>query len=333
MPIIKPADRKLFYSTYNKNNQPKGNCTTMEPFEVHILGCGSALPTTRHNASTQIVRIGNRQFMIDCGEGTQLQLRKSHVHFSFIDHIFISHLHGDHCFGLIGLISSFGLLGRKTPLHIYAPSPMEELMQPQLEFFCKELAYKVHFHTIDPSKNCVIYEDKVITVETLPQKHRIPCCGFLFKEKPKPRHLKGDVIEFYRIPHYMRKAIKEGADFTTPEGNIIPNRNLTSDADPSRSYAYCSDTLPCPQNIPLIKGCNLLYHEATFADDMKERAAYTHHSTARQAATIAKEANAKGLVIGHFSSRYTDETQLLDEARSIFPETSLADEKKCFIVT
>ena len=304
----------------------------MEAFEVHILGCGSALPTTRHNASTQVVRIGNKQFMIDCGEGTQLQLRKSHLHFSFIDHVFISHLHGDHCFGLIGMISTFGLLGRRTPLHIYAPEPLEKLMQPQLDFFCKELIYKVIFHTIDPTKNKVIYEDKAITVETLPQQHRIPCCGFLFKEKPKLRHLRGELIEYYKIPHYLRKEIKEGADFITPQGETIPNERLTSNASPSRSYAYCSDTLPCPQNTRLLEGCNLLYHEATFAEDMRERAAHTHHSTAKQAAEIAKEANVKSLIIGHFSSRYTDETILLDEAQSIFQDTKLANEGKCFKV-
>lgn len=298
----------------------------MEPFEVHILGCGSALPTTRHNASTQVVRIGNRQYMIDCGEGAQLQLRKSHIHFSFINHIFISHLHGDHCFGLIGLISTFGLLGRTSPLHIHAPEPLHEIMQPQLDFFCKDLAYRVEFHTIDTQKNSVIYEDNSITVETIPQKHRIPCCGFLFKEKPKKRHIRGDMMEYYNIPLYMRGGIKEGNSFTTPQGEVIPNEKLTSVPDPSRSYAYCSDTLPCPQNKDIIEGVDLLYHEATFADSEEARARATFHSTARQAATIAKEANVKRLVIGHFSSRYTDETILSAQAKEIFPCTELADE-------
>lgn len=298
----------------------------MEPFEVHILGCGSALPTTRHNASTQVVRIGNRQYMIDCGEGAQLQLRKSHIHFSFINHIFISHLHGDHCFGLIGLISTFGLLGRTSPLHIHAPEPLHEIMQPQLDFFCKDLAYRVEFHTIDTQKNSVIYEDNSITVETIPQKHRIPCCGFLFKEKPKKRHIRGDMMEYYNIPLYMRGGIKEGSSFTTPQGEVIPNEKLTSAPDPSRSYAYCSDTLPCPQNKDIIEGVDLLYHEATFADSEEARARVTFHSTARQAATIAKEANVKRLIIGHFSSRYTDETILSAQAKEIFPCTELADE-------
>ena len=298
----------------------------MEPFEVHILGCGSALPTTRHNASSQVVRIGNKQFMIDCGEGTQLQLRREHVHFSFINHIFISHLHGDHCFGLIGFISTLGLLGRTAPLHIYADAMLEKIMQPQLAFFCKDMKYPIFFHSIDATRHAVIFEDNTITVESLPLKHRIPCCGFLFREKPKKRHLLGDAVAFYNIPTYKRQEIKNGADYITPEGKTIPNSRLTREADPSRSYAYCSDTLPCPGNCAGLNGVDLLYHEATFAESEQERAAITFHSTARQAATIAKEAGVKRLVIGHFSSRYDDETLLLDEAREIFPDSQCAAE-------
>lgn len=298
----------------------------MEIFSVNILGCGSALPTTRHNASSQIVRIGNKQFMIDCGEGTQLQLRKLHISFSSISHIFISHLHGDHCFGLIGLISTFGLLGRTSALHIYAEALLHRILKPQLDFFCKELPYRIIFHNIKADKNEVIYEDNNITVETLPLEHRLPCCGFLFKEKPKKRHIKGDMMEFYNIPNHMRNGIKDGNDYITPEGLVIPNKHLTRDADPSRSYAYCSDTLPCPQNIEFIKGVDLLYHEATFANSEKERAASTFHSTAEQAATIAKEAKVKQLLIGHYSSRYTDESILLNEARNIFPSTTASNE-------
>lgn len=298
----------------------------MEPFEVHILGCGSALPTTRHNASSQVVRIGNKLFMIDCGEGTQLQLRRGHIHFSFINHIFISHLHGDHCFGLIGLISTFGLLGRTAPLHIYADKKLEELLQPQIEFFCKGMNYPVFFHHINATRHELIFEDNTITVETLPQNHRIPCCGFLFKEKQKKRHLIGDAVNYYNIPTYMRQAIKDGTDFTTPEGETIPNSRLTKDADPSRSYAYCSDTLPCPGNCEHIKGVDLLYHEATFADSEQARAKSTHHSTAREAAQMAKEAGAKRLAIGHYSSRYDDSSILQQEANQVFPGTECADE-------
>lgn len=302
----------------------------MEPFEVHILGCGSALPTTRHNATSQIVRICNKQFMIDCGEGTQLQMRRSHIHFSFVNHIFISHLHGDHCFGLIGLISTFGLLGRTAPLHIYADPLLQRLMQPQLNFFCNGLKYPLHFHNIDATKQAVIYEDKSITVETIPLQHRIPCCGFLFKEKPKKRHLIASMIEYYNIPIHLRAGIKEGNDYTTTDGTIIPNSRLTTDAEPSRSYAFCSDTLPCPGIAEQIKEVNLLYHEATFAEAEESRAKETFHSTARQAAQIAKAANVKQLVIGHFSSRYKDDEPLLKEAKEVFPATSLADEENIF---
>lgn len=298
----------------------------MEPFEVHILGCGSALPTTRHNASSQVIKIGNKQFMVDCGEGTQLQLRKYHIHFSFINHIFISHLHGDHCFGLIGLISTFGMLGRTAPLHIYADPKLEELMKPQIDYFCKGMNYPLFFHNIDPTRQQTIYEDNTITVETLPLSHRIPCCGFLFREKPKKRHLIGDVANYYNIPTYMRQSIKDGADFITPEGEVIPNSRLTKEPDPSRSYAYCSDTAPCRFGCGVLDGVDLLYHEATFAESEKERAAQTFHSTARQAAQAAKDAGVKRLLIGHYSSRYDTADVQLDEAREIFPDTIAAEE-------
>ena len=298
----------------------------MENFEIHILGCGSALPTTRHNASAQIIKIGNKQFMVDCGEGTQIQLRRNHIHFSFINHIFISHLHGDHCFGLIGLISTFALLGRTAPLHIYADSKLEEVMKPQIEFFCKGMNYPLFFHSIDAAKHQVIYEDNTITVETLPLKHRMPCCGFLFREKPKKRHLIGDVVNFYNIPAYMRQSIKDGADYTTPDGETIPNSRLTKDADRSRCYAYCSDTAPCNCNNEQLKGVDLLYHEATFADSEKERAAQTFHSTARQAAQVASDAGVKKLMIGHYSSRYESLDTLLSEAREVFDNTIAANE-------
>lgn len=304
----------------------------MEPFEVHILGCGSALPTTRHNATSQIVRIGNKQFMIDCGEGTQLQMRHAHIHFSFVNHIFISHLHGDHCFGLIGLISTFALLGRKAPLHIYADSLLQRIMQPQLDFFCKGLPYTLHFHPIDATNHATIYEDNNITIDTLPLEHRIPCCAFLFKEKPKKRHLIGSMIEYHNIPIHLRAGIKEGNDYTTPDGTLIPNHLLTTAPAPSRSYAYCSDTLPCPSIVEHIQGIDLLYHEATFAQSEYTRAQETYHSTARQAAQIALDARVKQLIIGHFSSRYKDDNQLLKEAEEIFPSTHLANEGLTFTI-
>ncbi len=300
----------------------------MEQFEVHILGCGSALPTMRHNSSSQIIRIGNELLMIDCGEGTQLQIRKSHQHFARINHVFISHLHGDHCFGLIGMISTFGLLGRKMPLHIYAHPMLRTLLTPQLEFFCKGMEYEVILHDINPDEEKIIFENKTIKVETLPLNHRIPCCGFLISEKPKKRHIKPDMLEFYKIPTYARPLLREGEDYTTPDGTIIPHERLTTPPNRSRSYAYCSDTAPSPTIIEKIKGVDLLYHEATFANKERGRAKETFHSTAQQAATIAREAEVKELIIGHFSSRYDDETQLLAEACEIFPRTTLAKENK-----
>ena len=302
------------------------NNKNMEPFEIHILGCGSALPTTRHNASSQIVKIGNKQFLIDCGEGTQLQLRHSHIHFSFINHIFISHLHGDHTFGLIGLISTFGMLGRTAPLHIYADAMLEKLMKPQLGFYCKDMKYPIFFHNIDTTKHYIIFEDNTTTIEALPLDHRIPCCGFLIKEKPKRRHLIGDIANYYNIPAYMRQGIKDGADFTTASGEVIPNSRLTRDPDPSRSYAYCSDTRPVPAVCGYLQGVDLLYHEATFAESENGRARQTFHSTAREAAGIARMAGAKRLALGHFSSRYDDEEQIMKEAQEIFPETICANE-------
>lgn len=302
----------------------------MEPFEIQILGCGSALPTTRHNASSQVVRIGNRWLMIDCGEGTQQQLRKQHISFSQISSVFISHLHGDHCFGLIGMISSFALLGRTAPLHIFADKLLRQIMKPQLDFFCKGISYELIFHDIDATTHSIIYEDNVITVETIPQEHRLPCCGFIIREKPKKRHIIGEMMEYYKVPEYLRKGLKEGNDFITPDGITIPNNRLTREADPSRSYAYCSDTLPCPQNIKYLKGVDLLYHEATFAESEKVRAKETYHTTARQAAELAQEANVKQLVIGHFSSRYTNDDMLLKEAKEIFPATEKADENRIF---
>lgn len=298
----------------------------MEKFEVDILGCGSALPTTRHFSSSQVINIREKLFMVDCGEGAQLQLRRSKLKFSRLNHIFISHLHGDHCFGLMGLISTFGLLGRTATLHIYAHEELERLLRPQLDFFCKGMDYTVEFHSINPSKAAVIYEDRSVTVSTLPLKHRIPTCGFLFQEKKTPNHIIRDMIDFYQIPVYELNRIKNGEDYVTPNGTIVPNHRLTTPSYTPRSYAYCSDTLCRPEIVPLIRKVDLLFHEATFAQCDAARAKETFHSTAVQAAETARDAEVKQLVIGHFSARYEDETILRTEARSIFPNTLLAKE-------
>lgn len=298
----------------------------MEKFEINILGCGSALPTTRHFSSSQVVNIREKLFMIDCGEGAQLQLRRSKLKFTRLNHIFISHLHGDHCFGLMGLISTFGLLGRTAQLHIYAHADLEKLLQPQLDFFCKGMTYEVVFHNIDPTQAAVIYEDRSVTVTTIPLRHRIPSCGFLFQEKKTPNHIIRDMIDFYRIPVSQLNKIKNGEDYITEEGVVVPNNRLTTPSAAPRSYAYCSDTLYLKSIIPQIKGADLLFHEATFMSTDDARAKETYHSTALQAAQIAKEAEVKQLVIGHFSARYEDENLLLKESQAVFPQTILAKE-------
>ena len=301
----------------------------MGRFELHILGCGSALPTTRHFATSQVVNLRDKLFMIDCGEGAQMQLRKSRLKFSRLNHIFISHLHGDHCFGLMGLISTFGLLGRTAELHIHSPKGLEELLAPMLNFFCHTLAYKVIFHEFDTRQASVIYEDRSMTVTTIPLQHRIPCCGFLFAEKARPNHIIRDMIDFYKVPVYELNRIKNGADYITPEGEVIANARLTRPSDPPRRYAYCSDTIFRREIAEQISGVDLLFHEATFAESELARAKETYHTTAAQAGRIAVEAGVRRLVIGHFSARYEDENVLLKEASAIFPDTILAKENLC----
>lgn len=298
----------------------------MEKFEVNILGCGSALPTTRHFASSQVLNIREKLFMIDCGEGTQLQLRRSKLKFSRLNHIFISHLHGDHCFGLIGLLSTFDLLGRTAAMHIYAHPDFEPILNMQLDYFCKKMDYEVVFHPINPSKIEIIYEDRSVSVTTIPLRHRIPTCGFLFSEKKTPDHIKRDMIDYYGIPTCDINRIKNGEDYVLADGTVIPNNWLTAPSSSPRKYAYCSDTLYHREIIEQVKGVDLLYHEATFADSDRPKAEMTFHTTALQAATIAKDAGIKQLVIGHFSARYEEEDLLLKEAQSVFPNTVLAIE-------
>lgn len=300
----------------------------MTTFEVQILGCGSALPTTMHNPSSQLIDVNGKLFMIDCGEGTQLQMRKLGARMGKLHSIFISHLHGDHVYGLPGLISSLGLLGRTAELTIYAHQEMEQFLNPLLNFFCKNLSYNVRLVLLKRKGYNLIYENKSICIYSFPLKHRIATSGFLFNEKEKQRHIKREMIDFYNIPIREINDIKNGADFTTPKGEVIPNERLTTPAALPRTYAYCSDTTYDESIVPHIKGVDVLYHEATFAESELARALKTGHSTARQAAEIAKLAEVKKLVIGHYSSRYTNLTPLLEEAKAVFPETELAYEGK-----
>ena len=302
----------------------------MEPFKVHILGCGSALPTLQHNASSQIVELREKLFMIDCGEGTQIQLRRSRIHFSKIIAVFISHLHGDHCFGLPGMISTFGMTGRTAPLHIYAPAAFEPILDQTLSFFCQGLEFKVVFHAVDTTQNKVVYEDRSLTVETIPLQHRIDCCGYLFREKPILPHIRRDMIDFYKIPISQINNIKAGADWVTPEGEVIANSRLTTPAEPARSYAYCSDTRYIKTLHELVKGVSTLYHESTYSAEDAERARLYWHSTSQDAAKVARDASVGKLLLGHFSARYNNESQLLEEAKEIFPNSYLTCEGATF---
>ncbi len=304
----------------------------MQPFKIRILGCGSALPTLKHFASSQIIEVRDKTFMVDCGEGTQIQVRRARIHFNKILAIFITHLHGDHCFGLIGLISTLGMLGRTAPLHIYAPKELGPILKLQMDFFCNGLEYEVTFHEVDTSVAGIVYEDKSVIVKSIPLNHRIACCGYMFSEKPTLPHIRRDMIDFYRIPECYRNNIKNGADWITPEGEVIPNNRLTEPAAAPRSYAYCSDTKYLPELYKLVYGVNLLYHEATYCSENESRASLYYHSTAKQAATVALNAKAKSLLLGHFSARYDNENAILNEARNIFPNTYLANEMSVFDV-
>lgn len=298
----------------------------MNKFEINVLGCGSALPTLQHNPSCQVLNIREKYFMVDCGEGSQLEYRRRKLGFGKLNQIFVTHAHGDHCFGLIGLFSTLGLLGRTGDLIVHTVPELERLLRSQLDFFCKDMSYKVIINTFDSTKSEVIYDSRSLSVTTIPLNHRVPCAGFLFREKQGEAHLIREMIDFYNIPIKDLAKIKQGADFVLADGTVIPNSRLTRPADEAKSYAYCSDTAYKPDIVPIIEGVDLLYHESTFMNEDEPRAKKTGHSTAAQAAKIAKQANVKQLMLGHFSSRYTNLDSLLKEAQNIFPNTILANE-------
>ena len=264
--------------------------------------------------------------MTDCAEGIQMQLRRSKLKFSNLNNIFITHLHGDHCFGLMGLISTFALLGRTATLNIYGPKGLKDIFQPQIDFFCQGLEYTINLNEVDHRQPSVIYEDRTLTVQTIPLRHRVPCIGYVFQEKPLLPHIRRDAIDAFCIPVSQINNIKAGMDWTTPDGDIIPNHLLTTPADPAPSFAYCSDTMFAPQNAEWLQGVTLLYHEATFLQEHELLARKTFHSTAQQAAQMARLAGAQRLLIGHFSSRYNDESLFLSEAKAVFPNTLAAQD-------
>ena len=302
------------------------------PFELTILGSNSALPTSDRYPTAQVLNILGRFFLIDCGEGTQIQLRRNKIGFSKIKHIFISHLHGDHYYGLIGLISTLNLLGLKTDIHIYSPSELKALLQPQLDHIKGEMNVNLIFHPLNFKKSQQIYADKSVEVFSFPLKHSISTCGFLFREIQKPANIKKEMVEAYNIPIAKIKEIKVGADFVTTEGVIVPNEKLTTPPPRPRSYAFCTDTAFHPPIIDIIKDVDLLYHEATFLESMRDFANKTLHSTTIDAANIAKLANVKKLIIGHFSARYNDVRLFEKEAITVFKNTEAAREGKKYIV-
>ena len=298
----------------------------MQHASLTILGCGSSLPTRKNFPSAQLLEIRDKQFLIDCGEGTQIRMRQMGVKTNRLGHVFISHLHGDHCFGLIGLISSFGMLNRTADLHIHAQADLERILEPQLAYFCAELPFKVVFHAINPRKHELVFEDRSVQVFSIPLKHRVPCCGFLFEEKPRDRHIIREMIDFYNIPTWRIPKIKQGEDFITEDGEVISNTDLTISSEEPKRFAYCSDTAYSEKIVPIIQGVDCLYHEATFMEDELLRSKQTQHSTARQAAEIAKLANVKKLIIGHYSARYSNQNELLKEAQLVFENTLLGED-------
>lgn len=295
-------------------------------FELNILGCGSAKPTTRHQPTSQILNVRGKFFMIDCGEGVQTQMQKMGLSMMNIGHIFISHNHGDHVFGLPGLVGTMDLLGRTAELHIHGPLQVGDFIDFLLKTFYTDIGYKLIFHPVDVHQHTLVYEDRSITVYSIPLQHRLPTCGYLFKEKPGLPHIRREMIDAFNIPVSQINNIKAGASWTTEDGIIIPHERLTTPAKPPRSYAYCSDTVYLPELKDILHGVTLLYHEATYMHERALRAEQTRHTTALQAATLARDAKVEKLCVGHFSASLKDENALLHEAQSVFPNTILANE-------
>ncbi|NVO21015.1 MAG: ribonuclease Z [Bacteroidetes bacterium] len=298
----------------------------MFKFNITVLGSSSAIPTTERNPTAQLINHNDHLFLIDCGEGTQVTLRKMHIHFQKINHIFISHLHGDHFFGLIGLISSMHLLGRTKKLTVYGPPDLKEILDLQLRVTWTELQYPLVFHPTQADKPEQIFDNESLSVFSFPVLHRIPTTGFIFKEKQGERRIRKEAISLFNIPLHEIASIKKGSDFRDSKGILHSNASLTIDPYPVRSYAYCADTAYFEEIIPVIKGVDLLYHETTFMQDKAANAAEKFHSTTKEAATIALKAGAKRLIIGHYSARYDDLQPLLLESREVFPQTELAYE-------
>jgi ribonuclease Z len=305
-------------------------------FSLTVLGSSSALPTENRFPTAHVLNVHERFFLIDCGEGAQIQLKRfGNVKYSKLNAIFISHLHGDHIFGIFGLISSLGLMGRTEDLHIYAHEDLKEILDNHLKYFGENMPYNIVLHPVNTCSNEIIYEDYCMTVETIPLKHRIPTCGYLFREKMPQRNIHKELITKYNIPVNDIIRIKNGENFITSGGEEIPNKNLTYLPYLPRSYAFCSDTMYSEKIIDIVRGVDLLYHETTFLNDMQSMAHQTFHSTTTEAGTIALNANVKRLLIGHFSSRYDDNMllQFQKEVQYIFPNSEIVQEGKTYDLT
>ena len=298
-------------------------------FELTILGSSSATPIFNRHPTSQLLVFRDRHFLIDCGEGTQMQMLKYKIRYHRISHIFISHLHGDHYLGLVGLLSTFHLQGRSADLHLYAQQELMDIIETHLRLSQTQLRYNLIFHPVRHYAPEVIFEDDDLIIRTVILNHRIPCTGFVFAEKQRPRKLRVEKLQEYNIPFTQYTNIKNGAAFHTGDGLIIPNEELTEASPGPKSYAFCSDTIYMPDLAQELKGVDVLYHEATFLHNLKDRAEQTYHSTAMQAAQVAKDAGAGHLIIGHFSARYKSLEPLLEEARSVFPDTELGLEGVC----
>ncbi len=297
---------------------------------LHVLGCYAATPRTLTNPTSQVLEIRNKLFLIDCGEGTQVQLRKNKIKFSRIDHIFISHLHGDHFFGLPGLISTFRLLGRQKDLHVYGPKGIKEAITLLMKLGDSWTNYQLVFHELTSTTSEVVFEDDKVSVETIPLDHRIYTNGFLFKEKPSERKLNIEAVGKYNVNKAYFRNIKSGKDILLDDGTLVPNKELTDDPPKPKSYAFCSDTAYKPELVPQIEGVDVLYHESTFLDTEAHLSGKTKHATAREAAMIAKEAKVGTLILGHYSTRYKSIDLFKDQAQTVFPNVELAEDGKLF---
>lgn len=297
----------------------------MSMFSVHTLGCGSAKPSLRHQPSCTVVQHRGSLYMVDCGEGAQLAFMKQHLSFSKLRHLFITHMHGDHVFGIPGLIGTLALSGNGGDLTIHTFEEGKKQLKQILDYFCKDRPFDVKFNVIKPEE-AVILETKSLTVRTVPLNHRLPTVGYIFEEKPKERHINPEMTKFHEVPVAWMRRIKGGEDYIKPDGTVIPNSRLTREADPSLSYAHISDTAYIPDLAKKIGPVDLLFHETTYLDDREADARERGHSTARQAAMVARDARAKRLLTGHYSSRYTDDSLFQKQAQEVFPNVILNTE-------